>query len=278
MFERTRRGLGIAASSLKLLSAHPRLMALPVLSVITFAVSLLLVGIAMFTGEQVGITKLLLLPGFFVLLLATTFFGVFFNVALVSCVMDAFAGRPVSLRAGLSAAAARLPQIMWWSLYATTIGVLIGVLRNLLRKLGMLGALVGSAASLSWAILTYFVVPVLVTENVGPAEAVRRSTDIIKRNWGNAVGVEAGLSFLLIFGIVPPAVLIYFINSSDAVPGLHDKMLAFAGIASFAYFAALIAFISTMDVIFRTGVFIYATTGVLPQGVDPATMKGVFRS
>ena len=169
------------------------LMFLPVLSVLTFCTSVLLIGAAMFAGDQAGIPKPFLLPGFFALLLAITFVGVFFNAALVSCVLDAFAGRPVSLRAGLAAAMARLPQIFRWALHATTIGFFISLLQGMLRKLGILGVLLGNAAPLSWAILTYFVVPVLVTENVGPRRSGQafhgyssRKTGAMRSAWKRA--------------------------------------------------------------------------------------------
>lgn len=45
---------------------------------------------------------------------------------------------------------------------------------------------------IAWAIVTYFVVPVLVVDGVGPIQAVKRSSAILKRTWGESVAVQAG--------------------------------------------------------------------------------------
>src|SRR6185437_532516 len=114
MFERTRRGFAIAGSGLKLLLAHPRLILLPLLSSITAIASLGLVGTGLFFTEPGNFNPVFFVPGLLLLLFLLSFAGVFFNCALVACVLDAFAGRPVSLRAGVAMAMTRLPHILDW--------------------------------------------------------------------------------------------------------------------------------------------------------------------
>ena len=84
---------------------------------------------------------------------------------------------------------------------------------TLKKYLGFLGGLLGGLLEFSWAVITYFVVPVLVTEKVGPVTAVKRSAAILRAKWGESLAGEArigligGLFFLLsalVFGIRRP--------------------------------------------------------------------------
>ncbi|MEP7084927.1 MAG: DUF6159 family protein, partial [Betaproteobacteria bacterium] len=56
-----------------------------------------------------------------------------------------------------------------------------------------------------WTVATYLVVPVLVTRDVGPVEAVKESATLLKRTWGENVIGQAGLGFA--FGLIQFAVI-----------------------------------------------------------------------
>ena len=71
------------------------------------------------------------------------------------------------------------------------------MLQNALRdRLGFIGSLLGGLLEVAWAAITYFVVPVLVVDGVGPIEAIKRSSAILKRTWGEAVAGEGGLGII----------------------------------------------------------------------------------
>src|SRR5262249_35794749 len=50
---------------------------------------------------------------------------IFFNTAMVSCVLIRFNGGEPTVEGGLRAALSRLPQILMWSLVAATVGVIL---------------------------------------------------------------------------------------------------------------------------------------------------------
>src|SRR5260370_20607117 len=101
---------------------------------------------------------------------------VFCNAALVSCAMLSFHGHKPTLADGFRAASSRLPQILAWALVSATVGVLLKVIENAHEKVGQfVSALLGTA----WTVMTYFVVPVLVVEKVGPFEAIGRSMPVL---------------------------------------------------------------------------------------------------
>jgi Family of unknown function (DUF6159) len=127
----------------------------------------------------------------FAVLFVLTAVAIFFNVALIHCALRAHAGEPPSIRDGIAAAVGLLPQILGWALITTTIGVVLNMITDALKNyLGFLGSLFGGLLELSWAVITYFVVPVLVTEKVGPITAVKRSAAILRSKWGESLAAR----------------------------------------------------------------------------------------
>jgi MFS family permease len=272
MFDRTRRGIEIAVASLKVLARHPKLAVFPIISAIAMAGTGALVA-ALIAG---GVHGQLGWPYFVVVGIAgyfgLTFVAIFFNAALVFCVLDAFAGRPVLLMSGLFGALTRSRKILAWVLFAGTVGLAIAVLKDILRKFGFLGALLGSGVSMSWAILTAFIVPVLVAENLGPRQALHRSTEIVKQHWASVMGVGAFYVLMFFVSLVPPIVLLAYVNSGSAqLTGPNERGLAFAGIAIACYAFALFGLFGAIGTIFRTGIYEYAATGRMPLDVQPST-------
>jgi len=272
MFDRTRRGIEIAVASLKVLARHPKLAVFPIISALAMASTVAVVAVLISGGvnDQLGWPYFALVS--LVAYFGLTFVSVFFNAALVFSVLDAFAGRPVLLMSGLSGAVARSGKILAWVLFAGTVGLGIAILKDILRRFGFLGVLLGSSVSMSWNILTAFIVPVLVAENLGPRQALDRSTEIVKQHWASVMGVGAFYVLMFLVSLVPPIVLLANINSGNPqVTGPNEQGLAFAGIAIACYAFALFGLFGSIGTIFRTGIYEYAATGRMPLDVQPSS-------
>jgi Family of unknown function (DUF6159) len=73
------------------------------------------------------------------------------------------------------------------------------------RRAGAVGRIAASLLGVGWNIATYLVVPILVVENVGPVEAIQRSTRLLKQTWGEQIIGNLGLGAvfgLLTFGVM----------------------------------------------------------------------------
>jgi hypothetical protein len=129
----------------------------------------------------------------FVYYLVNYFIIVFFNTALIHCTHLYFHGEKPTIGQGLRFAASRAGVLLSWAAVAATVGT---ALRILQENLGSVGKFVTGLIGIVWSIATFFVVPVIAYEKLGPIAAFRRSTQIMREKWGERLG--AGFSFGLI--------------------------------------------------------------------------------
>lgn len=209
-FDRLGNGWNIGITSLKVLRANKQLIIFPILS----GISLILILGSFFTillagagwniddvraSDQDAGRYLFL----FVYYLINYFVVVFFNMALIHCTHLYFKGEEVSIEAGIKFSISRIGVIFAWSMFAATIGL---VLRILSENLGWIGKIIIGLIGIVWSIATFFVVPVIAYENLGPVDAFKRSANMMRQKWGERIG--AGFSFgllslvgVLIFGV-----------------------------------------------------------------------------
>lgn len=151
------------------------------------------VGINLSDNEIQGIVYAALFIWYFL----CTLVAVFCNAALISCALQSFSGRPPTIGSGFAAAAKRLPQILGGSLLAATVGVILQAVESLLtEKLGFFGDLLSGIFSALWGVATYFAIPVVVTEDVGPIRAIKRSSALLRRSWGESLAGSGGLGLI----------------------------------------------------------------------------------
>jgi hypothetical protein len=183
------------------------------------------------------------------------FITTFFNTGLIACANERLEGRDTSVSFGLRAAGRRMPQILGWTLLNATVGVLLNMLAE---RLGWLGQLVVRLIGMAWAIATYFVVPVLAVEGVGPVDAVKRSVGVLRKTWGEAAITTLG------FGAV-------------TTPLVFLLLLIIVGGGIFVLVAVVLAVVvSTLGVIVQAALYKYAVTGAASGGFDEAQFRGAF--
>jgi hypothetical protein len=194
----------------------------------------------------------------------------FFNSALVCCAIFHFRGRPITVTEGLQAAGRRLPQILAWALVSATVGVLLKIVENAHEKAG---AIISAVLGTAWTIVTYFVVPVLVVERVGPFEAIRRSSRILRDTWGQALGGRMGLGwFLLPFWLIALVMGVagVFLMQTNVPLGILLCAL------TVLYGMILGLMHSALETILLAALYLYATQGEVPEGMSQKTFKKAF--
>jgi hypothetical protein len=190
---------------------------------------------------------------------------VFFNAALTSCVMTRMCGGQPSIAEGLKTAGARLPLIAGWALIAATVGLILRVIEDRSDKIGRIVAgLLGTA----WTVVTYLVVPILVIERRNPFSALKESTVLLKRTWGEQL--VGGFSFGAIFGLLAlPAILLAV---GVCFTGNPVAMAGGIGIAVL-YFILLALIQSALQSIFQTAIYLYARNNEVPAGFQEELLR-----
>lgn len=201
------------------------------------------------------------------------FIIVFFNSGLVACAMVRFRGGNPTVKDGLRAARERIAQIAAWALLAATVGVTLKIIEGRVKfVVQIVTALLGAA----WTIATYFAVPVLVVEKIGPIDAARRSVTIIKQFWGESIVSNVGVGLLtflaVVFLVIPTGVAaaVLAVNMSSLAVGL-------AGVVLTLVLLILVSLVgSALNSIVLSALYLYATEGEVPQAFEAAQLQEAF--
>jgi Family of unknown function (DUF6159) len=287
MFESFGRGWQMAKASWAVLRAHPKLAVFPVFSAIALVGVTAVMAVPTGLGAMAGVgaelsgktMEVLGYVALFVWYFLCTFVIVFCNAALIGCAMQGFAGQSPTIGSGFAAAGKRLPQILGWSLVAATVGVILRALQTFLTdKIGFVGELLGGITAGLWGVATYFVIPVVVVEGVGPVRAVKRSSSLLRQAWGESLGGGAGLGLITFLFLLPLLLLIPLAAVPSAMPGLAgEAVLATIIPVAVLYVVAVIVVFTALGTIFRAAVYTFATTGSAPGHIDPALLQSTFR-
>ncbi len=205
---------------------------------------------------------------------ANYFVIAFFNTGLIACAMKVASGDKPTIGYGMSIAFKRLPQIAAWACLSAVIGLLLKLIESSSEKVGKFIAMVMGAA---WTILTYFVVPVLAVEGIGPFQAIKKSAVVLKEVWGEGVLGNFSLG-LLGFLIALPVYLLIGVMFFFALTSGNTALLVVAVIASVMLLVVLAAASSAADMVFKALLYNYATGRDMPGDVDQAVLAGAFGS
>jgi hypothetical protein len=119
--------------------------------------------------------------------------------------------------------------------------------------------------------------PVLIVENEGPVEAISRSLDLLRRNWGENVIGNGGISIaILLIGLplcVVAGLFMMFAMSSKAL-----GMIIPAAIVLLVTLVGLSLVSTTLHSIYTAALYRYATGSKENGGIAPELLAGAFRS
>jgi hypothetical protein len=232
-FDRLGNGWSLGMTSLRIIRDNANLLIFPVMSTL----ALIFVALTFFGGfyavfglefeaaldQLAGGREWLIYVFLFVYYLVNFFVIVFFNVGLVHCARLIFEGRTPTVSDGLNFAASRLGAIISWAVLAATVGVVLQALED---RLGWLGKIIINIVGVIWSIATFFVVPVIAYENVGPFEAVKRSGAIMKEKWGESIGANFSFGLFFILGYLAIAVGGFLLINLNPIFGIVVAILS----------------------------------------------------
>lgn len=271
----------LVKQSFAVLREDEELMLLPILSAIScIAVTIsLLMGSGFFLYPQVKTavaeqgawhpSNSLVIVGVFLFYLTNYFVIVFFNTALVSAASIRLEGGNPSVRDGLRAAWNRVGVIFQWAILAATVGMILGAIEN---RSSLIGRLVIGLVGMAWTLATFFVVPVLAFEELGPIEALKRSAQLFRKNWGEEV--VGTFSFGLIFFLLAlPGLLLPLVGG--ALGGSYGTTIGISLMVVYFIFLSVVS--ASTHGIFVAALYRYANTGEVSQGFSPSVLSSAWQ-
>ena len=215
-FDRLSNGWTLAMNSFKVLKENKQLIIFPVLSGISLV---LIMGsfVLVFLGVNGWSDENIEDPGtignylyLFLFYLVNYFIVVFFNMGLIHCTRLYFRGEEVSINAGLRFSLSRIGTIFSWAVFAATVGT---ILRIIQEESGFIGKIITGIIGIVWNIATFFVVPVIAYEGLGPIAAFKRSSQLMKQKWGESLGATFSFGLIQFLAMIVLIIPLFFIGN-----------------------------------------------------------------
>ena len=194
--------------------------------------------------------------------LALAMVQTYFLAGLVAGADQRLRGQDSTLKSALEIANSRLHRLLPWAIVTATVTM---ILQAIEERFGIVGTIVARLVGLAWNLVTFLVVPILVLEDLGVGDALKRSKDLFKKTWGENVIGQFGLGAIG-FLLALPGILLVGIGVALGTAGLI--VLGAVGVAWLLVSAVIV---SALSGIYRTALYHYAANGEVPgefSGID----------
>ena len=261
------RGWRVTKLGMHVVRADPELMAYMLFSgifSIIAAIALLTLtgGLGFFAGGEEGAESGVYV-GAFLSYMAIAIITVFWNAAIIASAHERLtAGTNPSFSYGIKQAMKCLPQIVIWGLISGTVGLIVTALQSMQHSDNFVVSIFGHIASfivqVAWWISTFFVVPMIVLDNIGVGESMSKSPELFKQTWGEDVVSSTGtgiINLLVILLIVVICLPLFTLGEIGFGLGI---LVMFAGIA------VSVLFFSACEAVNRVSLYYFAKTGESP--------------
>jgi hypothetical protein len=265
----------LTKTSFRLIREDRALLVFPVVVGLSIlgVIALLLVGeyalLVALAGARGGPTNGLVAAAvalFLVAYFAMVFLSVYGTAALIAAATLKLNGRQPTAADGWRVARARIGRLLLWALITATVGLVIQAISSRVRGVG--GVVIGAVGGATWAVVTYFVVPVLLYENERTWASLKRSVHLFTSTFGRSLVSNLVVALLLGAGIVVAVVL----GLAGLLLAVHGGLLlgfALVGVAiAVGVGVALIG--AAAEGILRAALYRYATTGKIDPDLMPA--------
>jgi hypothetical protein len=194
--------------------------------------------------------------------LALAMVQTYFLAGLVAGADQRLRGQDSTVRGALEIANSRLHRLLPWAVVTATVTM---ILQAIEERFGVVGTIVARLVGLAWNLVTFLVVPILVLEDLGVGDALRRSKDLFKKTWGENVIGQFGLGAVG-FLLTIPGLLLIGIGVAIGTAGV-----IVLGAVGVLWLIAAAVIVSTLSGIYRTALYHYAANGQVPgefSGID----------
>lgn len=269
----------LAKKSWHVLQHDRELMWLPVLSGIVSVVVIVVFGLMAWattgTTTTTGGTETTTSPATFLLgllgIVLVSVIGVFFNGALVAGAHERMSGGDPTVGSSIARAFQRLPGLVGWGLITATVGMIFRVLRGQANQQGGIAGLIGGlflwVLELAWEVAAFLTIPAIVIDDAGPIEGFKRSVSLLKATWGENLIAQVGFGLVGVVLVVAGALPLVAVTALLGVIWLGIVLAVL-------WLGVVVVVMASLSAVFQTALYLYATSGVAPEGFDASALAG----
>ena len=197
---------------------------------------------------------------------------IFCNAALIAAARERLEGGDPNVMSGIRAVRGMWLAILGWTIITGTVGLILQALQSMAREnshgvMRIVAVILVALLQTAWAYITFFVIPVLVVERIGPISAIRRSGSLLRQSWGEQL--TASFSFFIIYILavlivaIPVVILIFIAPVAAIIVGV-----VLGGIA--------IASVAAMEGIFKAALYEWVSEGKGSEWFDQQLLSNAY--
>ncbi len=207
-----------------------------------------------------------------ILIFGANFIIVFFNSALISAALERLRGGDPNISSGISHALKHIHHIFLWSIIVTIMSLIFAAIKANGRNRGGIGGIMtqifASFLEAGWAMMTFFVVPIIVSENLSPISAIKRSSSLFKQTWGNQVAANFGFGIFQIIAVLISLGIGWFFGLLNGTLGIAVGLLCATTSISIIY---------TLEGIYKAALYEHAL-GEKPLEFQEQDLRTAYRA
>lgn len=204
----------------------------------------------------------------FAMYIALAYVTIFFKTALLFGADERMKGGNPTLGSSLAGAASKAGKILPWAIVTATVSV---ILRSLEERAGLIGRIVIGLVGMAWAVVTFLVLPILVFEDVGVGDAVKRSASMLKQTWGENLIVNAGIGLISMLLVLPAFLLVGLGAATGTAVGLGTTIAI-----AVVWVIAVSCWSSAMSAVFQLALYRFATQAPVPAPFASVDLGNAF--
>jgi hypothetical protein len=266
------RGLRLVGTGFTMVRDEPGLMMVPV---VAFVLELVILGLGALavlptlrSGGAANGQTVHLSAGQWMVMVAVgvlvMFVSVVAHATIIARVMARFHGQSVSNAVAARAALTKSPQLLAWAFINY---VVISLLRSIGNR-GILGLLVGAVLRAGWLLASFFVVPVILFEDLGAVASIKRSVQLCRARWGENIIGNSALGVIGLAAIVADVIVSVMLGAAFAPLGVAVGLIGLA-------FILLV--LTVASAAFNAALYWYAVTDQSPGQYSVGDLQAAYR-
>jgi hypothetical protein len=253
------------------------LLAYPALGVVACIVPFIVVvpGFLFIAADRNWIGWALVILGLYLATLVTAIFQAGLTVSAAA----ELEGGQSSLGHGLGRAFGRLGRLARWAFVSTVVSALVGLIRG--SNNGGLAEVIfrnvlAAAADVMWQLITFFVMPAMMLDDLGMIDAIKKSASTFKQRWGTQLSGGVRIGGLIGLVAILPAVVAVVGGAFLAAAGAWAVGLPIA-VIGFIVLVVAGLILSAIRGVFSVVLYRYATAGVVEGGFTEQQLAGAVK-